>query len=509
MILRGIEVAKSYFEIPDWTTSEGSNPFDETLARTRLLQQAGMAPTIINLDWTPRLRAYQQRDGWQDQPVLGLYDDLQLATDVQERVLSIRDLNWPSDVLFFTTDGGLFVYQGATRIAEAFMNPMMTDRLDVVRYFADGQVVAENRYDYRGFLSQRIEYENGQPTTRRFYSPGGRLRGFYIFTEQQQASLSLTEPFYGRDVFYDETDLQAHYLQHLLTDVVGESAVIVNATNAKLAVVARVTTSLAHVTLNVSSRDNLTPDMDQLQALQARGSQVVTTTAHQKAQLVKQLSAETVQQIVAWPTRPDSFGTSSQYREEIVAWYVPNFEGSYERQVTFEKLMQLMVAYPMMAVWIVGDGPAMDFYLQWAQETLGDEFYFPKEYSTYKQQKNDEVKPRVALKIATDAQTTYRALLPARMILDLGDQPDDFVGSTALTLGVPYFTKVPSDFMVVGDNGALVTTVDELDTGLSQYLYRLNEWTQARTFAESFAKRFDSAHLVSAWQQVLSAQGGR
>ena len=25
------------------------------------------------------------------------------------------------------------------------------------------QVVAENRYDYRGFLSQRIEYENGQP----------------------------------------------------------------------------------------------------------------------------------------------------------------------------------------------------------------------------------------------------------------------------------------------------------------------------------------------------------
>lgn len=32
MILRGIEVAKSYFEIPDWTTSEGSNPFDETLA---------------------------------------------------------------------------------------------------------------------------------------------------------------------------------------------------------------------------------------------------------------------------------------------------------------------------------------------------------------------------------------------------------------------------------------------------------------------------------------------
>ncbi|WP_186433915.1 accessory Sec system glycosyltransferase Asp1 [Weissella cibaria] len=165
-------MAKSYFEIPDWTTSEGSNPFDETLARTRLLQQAGMAPTIINLDWTPRLRAYQQRDGWQDQPVLGLYDDLQLATDVQERVLSIRDLNWPSDVLFFTTDGGLFVYQGATRIAEAFMNPMMTDRLDVVRYFADGQVVAENRYDYRGFLSQRIEYENGQPTTRRFYSPG-------------------------------------------------------------------------------------------------------------------------------------------------------------------------------------------------------------------------------------------------------------------------------------------------------------------------------------------------
>ena len=47
----------------------------------------GMSPTIINLDWTPRLRAYQQRDGWQDQPVLGLYDDLQLATDVQERVL--------------------------------------------------------------------------------------------------------------------------------------------------------------------------------------------------------------------------------------------------------------------------------------------------------------------------------------------------------------------------------------------------------------------------------------
>lgn len=109
------------------------------------------------------------------------------------------------------------------------MNPMMTDRLDVVRYFADGQVVAENRYDYRGFLSQRIEYENGQPATRRFYSPGGRLRGFYIFTEQQQASLSLTEPFYGRDVFYDETDLQAHYLQHLLTDLVGETPVIVNA----------------------------------------------------------------------------------------------------------------------------------------------------------------------------------------------------------------------------------------------------------------------------------------
>ncbi|MDY2520305.1 hypothetical protein [Weissella cibaria] len=68
--------------------------------------------------------------------------------------------------------------------------------------------------------------------------------------------------------------MQAHYLQHLLTDLVGETPVIVNATNAKLAVVARVTTSLAHVTLNVSSRDNLTPDMAQLQALQTRGSKL-------------------------------------------------------------------------------------------------------------------------------------------------------------------------------------------------------------------------------------------
>ena len=133
--------------------------------QVRIFQDEDLAPQLLLLAYQPHLRYFLHRHDVLEVGYTAIFDLIQGITDEEMRNLQVTDLEWPEGSTFVHTPFAIVVQCQHQRYAEVEFGS--EGFIGMIRYFKDEQIIREDVYDDRGFISSSLYYEEGQPIYRK------------------------------------------------------------------------------------------------------------------------------------------------------------------------------------------------------------------------------------------------------------------------------------------------------------------------------------------------------
>ena len=109
----------------------------------------------------------------------------------------------------------------------------------------------------------------------------------------------------------------------------------------------------------------------------------------------------------------------------------------------------------------------------------------------------------IAIKRMASMSDVLTNLDKTRLLVDLGEENDEFLQIAAISVGVPQLRKHASELLVNGKNGLICTSMEELSKGLEYYLSSLKNWNTALIENVKFLNQYSEDNLLKLWQEVF------
>ncbi|MFR2063488.1 MAG: accessory Sec system protein Asp1 [Streptococcus sp.] len=144
--------------------------FDDSLHQVRIFQDEDLAPQLLLLAYQPHLRYFLHRHDVLEVGYTAIFDLIQGITDEEMKNLQVTDLEWPEGSTFVHTPFAIVVQCQHKRYAEIEFGS--EGFIGMIRYYKDEQIIREDIYDDRGFISSSLYYEGGQQAIETILMPG-------------------------------------------------------------------------------------------------------------------------------------------------------------------------------------------------------------------------------------------------------------------------------------------------------------------------------------------------
>ena len=90
-----------------------------------------------------------------------------------------------------------------------------------------------------------------------------------------------------------------------------------------------------------------------------------------------------------------------------------------------------------------------------------------------------------------------------RILIDWGNNPDEFIQTTAISTGIPQLYRRPIKRIKDYQNGLVCKTIKELNNGLNYYIGNLKHWNESVVYNVQLMNKYSTVELLKKWQTVL------
>ena len=100
-------------------------------------------------------------------------------------------------------------------------------------------------------------------------------------------------------------------------------------------------------------------------------------------------------------------------------------------------------------------------------------------------------------------EDVIQCLQKIRVVIDMGKVPNIFVQIASLSAGIPQINRVKSPYVIHGENGRVVETMDELKEAVLLYTEGLREWNKALIHTVRLLEEYSGEKMIEKWKESL------
>lgn len=204
--------------IDPWYRIRQKIEFDDSLHQVRIFQDEDLAPQLLLLAYQPHLRYFLHRHDVLEVGYTAIFDLIQGITNEDMKNLQVTDLEWPEGSTFVHTPFAIVVQCQHKRYAEIEFGS--EGFIGMIRYYKDEQIIREDIYDDRGFISSSLYYEDGQPSYRNYLNAKGVWQLCHFFDGRGIVANPRTEGRFNKSYYGDLSEVIWEFLTKFLEEKV-------------------------------------------------------------------------------------------------------------------------------------------------------------------------------------------------------------------------------------------------------------------------------------------------
>ncbi|WP_159591324.1 accessory Sec system protein Asp1 [Streptococcus halichoeri] len=503
---------KWYHRTAYWYQLRQEMAFDDTVNQVKLFDDDPTEVALLVLNYQPQLRYFLHQQGLLGLDYWSFFDDIQNSHASSTKAIDFKELNWPKGVRFIYTAFAVVVKLAETELATVHF--AQDGNLHSIIYKDQGQTSREYVFDDRGFLSSLLVYQEGKPHHQDYLNPHGvwQVREYFKGSQKGLAINPKADQHFKQSHYTCWEDLlcerlsllKAHKLKaddkliiaahpqhnHLLLKLFPEQKKVLSFFGHRIAA-------------------GLLPHM--LDSL-AKAQLIVVDTQEKEAQLkglmTRQLSqARPVLRVTPFDSRL-RLGHSQNYKELEVYYFIDTIDETAYQASLMPLLAQLQKHKDMTLKIISFDlqrnQAAMRADLEELIATHFDQEAFYQSQAIGENQLEEQlVLSRIDLQWLSSEHEVIAALDRARLVLDLGEQPDLYTQIASISAGIPQINRVATDYVTHQKNGWILESLDDLDLAFDYYFTGLANWNRALVDTVQKMADYTSGQLLAQWKRYL------
>jgi len=513
--------------IPAWPQLAERTQEDGTVNLVRLLSQSSQPTRLVVADYTPMLRYFLAANHLLETPWVNVFDELQQVHQAVGLPLAVEDIELPDGIDLVYGPDTAYLYRQEQLVGTFEMaKPGFVKAVHWVS--DDGQRI--DLYDDRGFLSSTLELDqNNQRTKQTWWTQDGETA--LVFDGAQYHWLKAPA-----EVNKDFGTLEALQLQVINTLVSSDDHFIVRLIqdNHELS---RLVSQNWPTTLQIATQGDLPAASDA--ALVKASRAVVLPTNQMLASLKRRLPelGATHWYAIAPYATTLSLGFSNEADYLTVYWHLNDL--SKERtEAVYLKLLAAMARHidyaltidvhndeevpPMLKTalysitqyyGISGDSPEFALiqhalFDEKADTSMAniDENILNETGDTEKADNLTAIKAfmeRLKFRVHSDFSEIRSDFSEARLLLDLGSQPNLFMQIQAISVGIPQVNEVDTGYVQQGENGDVIVSDAAAIQAVRTYLDQLTRWSQSLVVNTRLIDQHAEDQLLVHWEEAL------
>ncbi|MBF0778472.1 accessory Sec system protein Asp1 [Streptococcus cuniculi] len=522
-----------FYFIPAWYPKErpwydGTAPwfrvfermsFDDTVNQLKMFQNAAEASCLVLLNYQPQLRYFLHKQDLLDTPYWSFFDDIQTVSRVSTHPLSFKELNWPRGTRFLYSPFAVVAQKGDETLATIHFAE--NGNLFTIDWQKEGHLDKQYVFDDRGFISS-ILYHNdmGQPLYQDYLNPNGvwQVRE-HLGVEKRGIEVNgYADGRFDKRWYVTWEELLQERLGVLKREVITAEDVLVLASHAHHNDLLLESFPEQQKVVSFFADRYDTTRCDLLAPLAQAATLLVVDTKQQEHQLLTSLeelgsSSHPVSRISPFDTRL-RLGHSQMVKELILYFHI---DGLLEEEVKaiLSDLLILMDQEALVELRLVTfqhQYPLAGL-KEWVEQEISRSFELAHFFQVVEGTGENELEEEEELELTrirfdcfSNESQVIEALDTARLVLDLGPEPDLYTQIASISAGIPQIHRVETEYVTHLKNGWVLGEGGSLLEALHYYLDGLANWNAALVYAVQKMADYTSGRILSQWKDLLEQE---
>lgn len=452
--------------------------------------------------------------------IFSVFDYIQDAQGEAVQSVDYTDLNWPKNVLFEFTPFHLIVRDDGKLIANVFFD--FENKINRIDYFKNNQHYESLIFDDRGFISQIQKFNDQNQHIQSYYlDPRGN---WHIKYDPQDDSVEVNPQYQWQFVnsHYNHINdliseiVQKHFLSHLHT----HDRMVITVDD-QSTVDPKIFADYSSV-YECSKWYPFTNSISNLRNI--KNIKVVCDT---------QFTAKKVQKLLQLSSMPPQIplyhamfklGHSQRLSQQQIFLYVDDI--SLEQLISVgEIIVDFMLNNPHEFQFFLlstgndqgkthafiqtmlkrhqGQFTIKDQALEEQQQSQGENFALMRTYRKYMHDKESVIPELFIQGISyNNSFDILKGLDKARILIDWGDHPDDYLQMVTVSIGIPALQRVETNEVANNQNGIICKDLIDLRNGLHYYLDQLKHWNESLVNDVKIMDKQSASRLLAKWDEL-------
>ncbi|MEY8461692.1 accessory Sec system protein Asp1 [Streptococcus merionis] len=489
--------------------------FDDTVNQVKMFRNANEQTTLLVLNYQPQLRYFLHNQDLLGVDYYSFFDDIQNISAQSVTPVHFRELNWPKGTYFVFTPFMVVAKQNDQELAH--ITQAENGNLLNILFFREGRAYCRYLFDDRGFASSIIHFDDdGHEQSQRYLNECGVWQ-FEVDLKGGQPAIYInpaSDKLFAQATYENFETLLAERLSLLEKRMASDDVLIIAAEQRHNQLLDTVFSRKRLVYSFFQNRYHLS-DVEQFGKDVANAALLVsdsksTFDAVQQTLMAIDLEKAHVS-LPIFDTRL-RLGRSQTMKQLNTYFFIDTIShDTLMRHIAV--ILAVMEENPYIHLRLISYRPELDM------DELKKEIYhlIERQFSVeafieienLDQGENaideqlEEAMPRIETYIMHNETEIIKNLDAARLILDLGQEPDLYTQIAGISAGIPQLNAVESDFVEHGKNGKIITTDQELEEALHFYYDGLANWNRSLVHSVQKMADYTSGRLLERWKALL------
>lgn len=495
----------------DWAYNVPMVYFDDTSNHLQTMRDSHVPVGLILTDYQPRLSSDLNQFSVAPSKIMSAFDYLQGVERDQSRIFDFRDFPWPTNSYFNFTPFHCFVMNRGSAYAKlTFDNQGLVLFIDFLK---NNQISKRLLLDSRGFVSKELIYDDGKAMEEHYLNETGVWRINHHLNDDS-VDVNSDQPTFCQHQHYDHLeDLVKEVVEdHLLSNLDHGDRLIVSLDDDSI-LSPEVFANVPGTVFSISRWHPFDKGLKKLKAFD--NLNLVADSQRTSGIISNRLGMDSRPTVVPIFQSQFKLGHSQRLTEQRVAIFNENISTDdldhlldieYERMIKGPdaEAVDIMMYSPNKeqeannAVQNLKQKHPGEFILKSEKDDQADDPGFDDLVNKY-----IPVLDITVIRLTSNSDV-LKALDKTRIIIDLGEEADDFMEIASVSVGIPQLRKNSTELLADGKNGMICRDWTALQKGLDYYLGSLNHWNQSLANNVEYLNQYSEDNLKSQWQKVLN-----
>ncbi|MBF0787143.1 MULTISPECIES: accessory Sec system protein Asp1 [unclassified Streptococcus] len=505
-----------YDNTPLWFRVFERMTFDDTVNQLKMFQNTQEPSSLLILNYQPQLRYFLHKQDLLGVDYWSFFDDVQNISAQSVKPISFKKLQWPKGTRFLYSPFAVVAKKAETVVA--YIHFAENGNLLSVDFQKEGRSDKQYFFDDRGFLSSILYHqEDGSKSHQDYLNQNGvwQVRE-HLSDERSDIEINLfSDHTFQKYLYQNWEELLSERLAALKQKQMTSSDVVIIASHTQHNELLLKSFSEQKKVFSFFADRYDVSNLPLLSSVVQAADLLVVDTEKEEKRLLESL--QIIQKEEKALTRISPFDTRlrlghSQMVKELTIYFYIDTIGQDLLEANLLSLLDMMDQNPLIELKVVtfnhqfSLSQLKDWVCRQIESLFEQEHFFTLVEDAGENHLDEDQElelSRIEFDCFSNENQIIEALDTARLVLDLGEEPDLYTQIASISAGIPQIHRVETDYVSHKKNGWVLEGPNDLQAAIHYYFDGLSNWNASLVYAIQKMADYTSGRILAQWKELL------